>query len=301
MPKILIAGGTGLIGSNLVKKLKQRNFEIVLLSTQKARPNNVDSFYWNPEMDIFPLLDLKTIDACINFCGAGIFDQDFSPERKDILLRSRVLPIQFLAKQFKKAGCKVPYFISASGTGIYPGICLNELDEDSTAGEGFIPELVTQWEEVIGQFSEVSNKVCIIRIGIVLSAEGGFLHKLAAPIRYFAGAVPGSGKQVISWIHIGDLTDLIIWCMDEQLEGTYNAAAPQPETLSNITRITAKTLGRPLILPKIPVWLLKMLFGKERHQLLLTSQVIDSKKIRFTGFSFKFFRAKEAIQSLLKK
>src|SRR4051812_5026030 len=128
MPKILIAGGTGLVGSNLIQKLKQRKCKLVLLSTQKHKQNNVDVFYWNPELDIFPLMDLKEIDICINFCGAPIFDKAFTVGRKEELQKSRIIPIQFLAKQFMRAGCKVPYFISTSATGIYPNICLNEID-----------------------------------------------------------------------------------------------------------------------------------------------------------------------------
>lgn len=301
MPKLLIAGGTGLIGSNVIKKLKQKNYEVVLLSTQKSKPNNVDTFYWNPERDLFPLLDLTSIDACINFCGAPIFDKGFTEDRKRELTRSRLLPIEFLAKQFKKAACELPIFISTSATGFYPNICLTELDEDSTSGDWFLSDLVRQWEQAVDAFSGIAKKRCIIRTGIVLSKEGGFLAQLAKPIRYFVGAVPGPGTQMISWIHEDDMADLVIWAFENKLDGIYNAAAPEPESLANITKQTANVLGRPLIMPNIPVWALKLIFGLERHKLLLTSQKVSSRKIESTGFRFNYHSSRQAIENLLKK
>jgi uncharacterized protein (TIGR01777 family) len=301
MPKILIAGGTGLIGSNLILKLKQKKYEVVLLSTQKNRPNHVDTFYWNPELDIFPLLDLKTIDVCINFCGAPIFDKAFSAGRKKELTSSRVIPIQFLAKQFIKAGCRLPYYISASATGIYPNICLNELHEDSTNGTWFISKLVQEWEAASHTFSVASLKQCILRFGIVFSDKGGFLSKLVQPSRFFAGAIPGPGNQMISWIHIDDLSNMIIYAMEQQLEGTYNATAPEPESLENISKQVVRALGKPQLLPHIPEWMLKIIFGNERHELLMTSQKVSSKKMQDAGFKFSFSKSQAAIDDLIKK
>jgi len=301
MSKILIAGGTGLIGSNLVNKLKQKKHEIVLLSTQRLKSNSVDTFYWNPETNTFPSIDLQSIDACINFCGAAIFDKAFTVERKAELTRSRVLPIQFLIQQFKQANCRLPYFISASATGIYPNICLNELHEDSTMGNNFISKLVKEWEDTIFSFSETSDIQCALRIGIVFSDKGGFLDQLAKPIRLFAGAIPGSGQQVISWIHINDLTDLFIHAVENKLSGIYNAVGPHPNTLKNITKQVADALHRPLFLPNIPEWALKLLFGNERYELLLCSQQVKNDKIMSTGFHFSYDQSQIAINNLLKK
>ncbi len=299
MLKILVAGGSGLIGSNVLKKLKQKNHETVLLSTRKNLANNENCLYWDPENGIFPVMDLGSFDACLNLCGAPIFDKAFTEQRKEELKRSRTLPIQFLATQFKQAGVTLPYFISSSATGFYPNICLNEINEASTTGQGFIPELVRQWEEVVNDFADTAFKRCIIRIGIVFSSKGGFLQQLAKPIRMFAGAVPGSGKQMISWIHEDDLADMIIEAIEKQLQGIFNAAAPQPNTLENISKQVAATLHRPLFLPHIPEWVLKLAFGSERYKLLLTSQKVSSKKIQSEGFRFRYHSSAEAIHQLL--
>lgn len=299
MSEILLAGASGLIGSKLIKKLKQKNYTIVLLSTQRAKDNGKDILYWNPAKGDFPKLDLSRFSACINFCGAGIFDKPFTDSRKLELLESRTKPIAFLQARFAEQNTKLPHFISASASGYYPNICLNELSEDSTPGTGFISELVKAWETAAHGFKTQAERVSIARIGIVMAKEGGFLSKLKAPMQFFAGAIPGSGKQIISWIHIEDLCDLFIHLMEKQLSGTFNAAAPAPDNLESITRYTGQKIGRPVWLPNIPVFMLNLIFGKERAQLLLCSQHLKSDKIQNSGFTFRFQDSKSALNDLL--
>lgn len=300
MNNILIAGGTGLIGSKLIKKLKQKNINVVLLSTQ-LKPNSlINSHHWNPSKEIFPKLDLKGIDACINFCGTGIFDKKFTPERKRELLKSRIAPIYLLKSEFEKQNVKIPMFISASATGYYEDVCLNETYENSTSGDGFISKLVDKWEDAANSCASIAEKICIFRIGIVMAKEGGFLDPLRKSIGLFAGAVPGNGKQLQSWIHIDDLVDMIVFALDKKLEGTYNAVAPQPETMGNITSQLARLMKRPLWLPNIPVWALNIIFGKERAKLLLVDQNISSRKIREAGFKFRFENSQTALADVQK-
>lgn len=298
-PTILVAGGSGLLGSKLVKKLKQKNLSPVLLSTQKQLANNSDTVYWNPEEGIFPDIDLSNVKACFNFCGAGIFDYPITDARKKVLIDSRVKPIEFLMKIFKQNGSHPDCFISASATGYYPNICLNELTEGSTGGDSFISGLVHHWEYAAHHLEHTANKVCIFRIGIVLAPDGGFLEQLAKPVKLFAGAIPGSGRQMISWVHIDDVADMMVMAMEQGWEGTFNATAPHPETLENITRLVAKTLGKPLWLPNIPVWVLKLVFGKERAELLLTNQKVSSRKAVEQGYRFQYLTIEEAIPQLL--
>lgn len=300
MSEILLAGASGLIGSKLIKKLKQKNYKIVLLSTQKSKHSPPEILYWNPEKGIFPDVDLRRFSACFNFCGAGIFDAAITENRKRILLDSRILPINFLLSNFEKQNIRLPHFISASASGYYPNICLNELNENSTAGDGFISHLVKTWEQNAALFKLKAEKLSIVRIGIVLSAEGGFLKKLLHPFKYYCAAIPGSGKQNISWIHIDDLCDLFIHIMENKLEGIYNASAPNPDTLENLTRKIGHILKKPIWLPNIPVFALRLIFGSERTELLLSSQIISSRKIRDNGFSFKYTISEEALKDLLK-
>lgn len=299
MKSVLIAGGSGMIGSKLVKKLKQKNINIVLLSTKTNYKSLTNSIYWNPDQKIFPEIDLSQFDTCINLCGAGIFDKNFTPERKKTLYDSRIYPLDFLHEQFLKANVKLKCFISGSATGIYPNICLNELNENSTYGEGFIPQLVKSWEESALKFSTLSEQTIILRTGIVFSDSGGFVQQLSRPIKYFAGAIPGSGKQHVSWIHVDDWVDLLIHLAENKQQGIFNAVAPQPETLDNISRYIAKRLNRPTTMPHLPIWLLKLIFGKERHELLLTDQKISALKSLNTGFKFQFPNHQSALNDII--
>ncbi len=298
MPKILIAGGTGLIGSNLITKLKQKNYNVVLLSTQKNIADNRTVFYWNPIQNECSGDAVKEVDICINLSGAGIFDKPFSKNRKRELIDSRILSTRILLETFQKEKQPLQQFIGGSATGIYPNICSDILNEDSTKGEGFIADLVVDWEAEMHKFSSITNTITIIRTGIVLSNKGGFLKQLAMPIKYFAGAVPGDGKQFISWIHVDDWSNMLIHLLENKISGTFNATASHPNTLGIITKQIAKILHRPLFLPNIPVFALKLLFG-ERYTLLLTSQNVSNLKIIQSGFQFKYETSEKAIQNLL--
>ncbi len=299
MSELLIAGGSGLIGSKLIKKLKQKNFKIVLLSTQKNKHSNLETLYWNPDRGEFPELDLKRFSHCINFCGVGIFDKRFTEKRKLQLLSSRIKPIQLLIQEFEKQKVVLPHFISASAGGFYPNIGSTPFTENARAGTGFISMLVDEWEKNAHQFKNTSDKVSIVRIGIVLSKKGGFLKQILQPMRYYIGAIPGSGKQIVSWIHIDDLCSVFIYLLENGIAGTFNATAPQPASLAEITRKTAKRIGYPLWLPPIPAFVLKVLFGKERCALLLTSQYIDSNKISALGFRFEYPNIDIALENAL--
>jgi len=299
MSEILLAGATGLIGSNLIKKFKQRNYKIVLLSTQKNKCDGTETLFWDPENGIFPDIDLNRFSACYNFCGAGIFDKNFTAERKHILTISRTKPIEFLYENFKKQGVRIPSFISASATGYYPNICLNELKEDSTVGNGFISELVNTWEQAANNFKSQAENIAIVRIGIVLAKQGGFLDKLTTPMKFFAGAIPGSGKQMCSWVHIDDLCEMFIYLYENKISGTFNGVAPKPESIAIISHQVAKCIHRPILLPNIPVFMLRLIFGKERHELLLCDQKISAEKIQNLGFKFKYANSKAAVKDLL--
>ncbi|MES2618257.1 MAG: TIGR01777 family oxidoreductase [Bacteroidota bacterium] len=297
MLKIVLAGGTGLVGSNLLTKLKQKNYNVVLLTTSPNKANDVDTFYWNPYHAQFPEHVLSDADIVINLSGAAIFDKRFTKKRKKELWDSRTIPNENLLLYFKNRINKVSHFISASATGYYPNVCLLPLNENSTKGTNYVSDLVEAWEKSAQNFTTLGCKVSIVRIGIVFSNKGGFLQKLIQPMRYWLGAVPGDGRQIISWIHVDDLSALIIHMIENKIEGTYNATADEPTSLQIISEQAAKSIHRKLLLPNIPVFILKLLFGK-RYELLLTSQHVDNSKIKASGFKFKFISTQQAIDHL---
>ncbi len=296
--KILVCGGTGLVGTNLIKKLKQKNHQIVLLSTQKDKANQNDIFYWNPSENIIDTKAFEGVDVIINLSGQGIFEQSFSEKRKKELLLSRTEPLNLLRKTIIDNNFKVKTLISASAIGYYPNFCATLLNESSTKENTFISNLVQDWEKAALDFKDISN-VLIFRIGIVLSEKGGFLKQLMTPIKLMLGAVPGSGKQMVSWIHIDDLCDMMIHGLEHQLNGIYNAVSPEPKTLNEITKKTAQLMGRAIILPNIPNFALNIIFGKERAQLILSDQQVSSEKIESTNFSFSFKNIDSALKNLI--
>jgi uncharacterized protein (TIGR01777 family) len=300
MLKILVAGGTGLIGSNLITKLKQKNYKVVLLSTQKNKADNRSVFYWQPANNELPEAALEGVDICINLCGAGIFDKPFSAKRKKELIDSRIISTNVLFEGFKKRKTPLLHYIGGTATGFYPNICSDKLTEDYTKGEGFISDLVDEWEKATHQFNEIAPLVSIMRTGIVLSEKGGFLKQLATPIKFYFGAVPGNGQQMISWIHIDDWSRMLIHLLENKISGTYNAVGSHPAKIQVLTKEIAQILHRPLLLPNIPIFVLKLIFG-ERYQLLLTSQNVSNDKIKNTGFKFDFELSKMALQNLLEK
>lgn len=298
MKNVLIAGGSGMIGSKVIKKLKQNNINIVLLSTNKKHNSLIDSYYWNPQNDIFPEIDLASFDVCFNFCGSGIVDKPFTPERKADLLESRTLPINFLKQQFDHQNVRCKTFISASATGIYPNISKETLTEESAHGNWFISQLTEQWEAAANGMRTVSDQVCIFRIGIVLSDTGGFAKKIVQPMKFFAGAVPGNGQQQVPWIQVDDLVNMLVYAAESHLDGTFNAVAPQADTMQNICELLAEKVKRPKLLPHLPPFLLRLIFGPERHLLLLSDQKVSAEKITGQGFQFQYTTSASAIQSL---
>jgi uncharacterized protein len=301
MNNVLIAGGSGLIGSNLIKKLKQKNISVTLLSRSENHNPLINSVYWNPMEKIFPNLDLKSYNVCINFCGEDIFGTKITPDRERKLLESRTTPIDFLLENFKLQNVKIKHFVSASAIGIYPNNCLNEINENSTHGNDSISKLVEDWELYANQFIHQSECVTNIRIGIVLSNKGGFLKKIILPTQMYMGAIPGKGTQMVSWIHIDDLSQLIIHCIENQLNGPYNACAPTPVSLSILCKTLASSMNRFIFLPNIPEFILNIVFGKKRAELILSNQNVSSKKIQDTQFKFQFPDIQSAINNLMSK
>lgn len=303
MENVLITGGTGLVGKQLVKQLKQKGYGVRVLSRSRAKTeSNADYFYWNPQIDEIDLKALKSVDHIIHLAGAGILDKRWTPRRKQLLLDSRVETGQFLLKKIRENQVKLKSFISASGVGYYGAITsdriFNETDDPS---DDFVAEVCKQWEESADAFSEYSFRTVKLRIGVVLSTEGGALPSLIKPITLGLGAPIGSGKQYIPWIHIHDLCDIFIKGLeDDQMNGVYNAVAPEHQTNASLTKTISRTIGRSLWLPNVPAMIIQLIMG-ERACLILKGSRVSSNKIEHAGFEYKFRDLEKALKNLLQK
>lgn len=296
--RILITGATGLIGTEIVKQCHNQNIDVNYLTTSKSKLSNADhykGFLWNPSKNEIDVECLKDVEAIIHLVGASISKRWTEAYKKTIVL-SRIQTSQLLFNTLKNTAHQVKHIVSASAIGIYPHSLTNYYTEDfNQVSASFLGQVVKQWEQAVNAFSVLDIAVSKIRIGLVLSSKGGALPEMAKPIKFGAGAAFGSGKQWQSWIHVQDLSSLFLHVLTNRLEGIYNGVAPNPETNKELTKAIAKQLKRPLILPNIPRFAMRLVLG-EMHILLFESQRVSSKKIEDTGFHFKHYNVQSALE-----
>ena len=298
---VLITGATGLIGQEIVKQCHKEGINVHYLTTSKSKigeETNYKGFYWNPNTKDIDHTCFKGVSVIINLVGASISKRWTNSYKKEVL-ESRTKTAQLLQNTIKTYQYKIDHVVSASAIGIYPTSLTNYYDETNTeVSNSFLGEVVQQWETAIDGFTRLGCKVTKIRIGLVLARHGGALPEIVRPIKMRAGAAFGNGKQWQSWIHINDLASIFIYALQNQLEGVYNGVAPNAVTNKELTKITASILKRPLVLPNIPKFAMKLVLG-EMHMLLFESQRVSSQKIEDKGFYFKYANLKPALEDLL--
>jgi uncharacterized protein len=299
---ILITGGTGLIGSRLTEFSLQKGYQVSYLSRRKEQIPNVKVYQWDIEKGFIEDGALSNADYIIHLAGAGIADKRWTDARKKELIDSRVKPIELIISHLQKnPSQKLKGFLSASGIGFYGAERGDEkLTESSLAGNDFLAECTKQWESASNKIADLGIRLIRLRIGVVLSNKGGALPQLTQPIRYYVGAALGSGQQWISWIHVDDLCRMFIYSIENQaIRGEYNAVAPNPVTNQNLTKISAKSLKKPLWLPNVPAFMMKLMLG-EMAQIVLGSTFVLNDKITRTGFDFEFIDTEKTLMDLLK-
>lgn len=291
MAKILITGGTGLVGSRLTKMLNDQKHKVAILSRE---PKNSNEFLWDVKAGFIEKEALQNVDYIVHLAGAGIADERWSDKRKKIIIDSRVETANLLFKKVTEQKINLKGFISASGTGFYGAITSDKIfKETDKAANDFLGTVCTKWENAAHQFKSLQSRVSILRTGIVLSKNGGALEKMKTPV-----VTPlGSGKQYLPWIHIDDLCALYIKCIENNLEGIFNAVAPEHQTSKSFSKTLAKKISRPFIGIPAPSFALKLLFG-EMAIILLEGSRVSSKKIEKSGFSFRFKTLEKALENL---
>jgi len=300
--KVLITGATGLIGTELVSLLLQNGISVNYLTTSKNKivnELNYNGFYWSPEKGIIDENCLLGVDSIINLAGANI-SKRWTNSYKQEIIESRLLSSALLFKAIKNNPNQVKQIVSASGTSIYPNSDTIIYDEKSTqVNPSFLGNVVIKWEESTDKFTSLGLKVCKLRTGIVLSTKGGALVEMLKTIKLGLGSFFGSGKQVQTWIHIHDIAALYYFAIKNNLEGVYNAVSPNPVSNQELTFVIAKFLKKPLFMPNIPKFVMKLILG-EMHELLFENRNISAKKIIDKGFVFKYKTIDEALKNILK-
>lgn len=299
--RVLITGATGLIGSKISALCHEKGIDVNYLTTSKDKIQHKDhyrGFLWNPQNKEIDTRAIENVDAVINLVGASIA-QRWTSENKRKILNSRVESTNLLFDTLSKNDHQIKQFISASAIGVYPS-SLQKLyfEDEESVDDSFVGKVVVKWESAVNNFKDLGLKVSKIRIGLVMAQNGGMLEKLKEPVNFNIGAPLGSGKQWQSWIHIKDLTQIFLHVLENQLEGNYNGVAPNPVSNKEMTKEVANQLGKPLWLPNVPKFALKAAFG-EMSTLLLSSQLVSSKKIEEQGYHFEYVHLKPALEDLL--
>ncbi len=299
--KILITGATGLIGTRLVALLSEKKFDIHYLTLHQHEINNregVRGFLWDPLRGKIDENSMIGVDVIVHLAGAPIAKRWTSAYKQEII-ESRTMSANLLYKTLKSNPHQVKHIISASAIGIYPDSLTKHYTESNTeTDDSFLGNVVVKWENSINKFRQLDISVCKIRTGLVLAREGGVLQELVKPVKLGVGAPFGTGHQWQSWIHINDVVALYHYAIVNQLDGIYNATAPNPVTNKTLTVAIAKQLHIPLFLPAVPRFLMKLLLG-EMHMLLFSSQYVLPKKAQDNGFTFEYTQLEPALHDLL--
>lgn len=297
--KVLITGGSGLIGHKLTKKLLDEGIEVVHLTRHKNSKSGVKTFVWNWENETIDLKCFKGVTHIVHLAGANISDKPWTMKRKRFLIKSRVETTRLLSRSIYENDIPIKAFISASGIGYYGAITSDTIySEKDSSNDDFISKCSVFWEEAADLFNN-KCRVVKVRTGVVLDKEQGALPKITSSIKSGLGAPLGKGDQYMPWIHIDDIVNLYYYALKEDLEGIYNAVASQHITNKELTYSIAKTIGRKIRLPKIPGFLIKMIYGEMANIILLGSRVSNS-KIKKHGFKFEYDKLNKALKDIYK-
>ena len=299
---VLITGATGLIGRKICTELVREGVEVRYFSRHPSPSaiSGAKGFEWNPDQFTFDEKAMDGVTHVINLAGATIAKRWTASYKKQVLF-SRINSLKTLEMALEKSKNPSIRILSASAIGVYKSDLHLTHDEHLTSyGDGFLTEVVQQWEAQAQRLSDKGHALSLVRIGIVLDSRQGALPKLALPVRFGIGAALGSGQQWQSWIHSEDLARLFVYLLTHDLGPVINAVAPHPVVQKELLREVANILKRPFFLPSIPSWVLKMVLG-EMSAVVLESQNVRSTLLESSDFQFKFKSIRPALSHLLKR
>lgn len=306
MQTILITGGTGMIGTRLTQLLLEKGYRVVILSRHPSLPTAhpaVSYAQWDITRGTFDAWAVEKADQVIHLAGAGVADKRWSRKRKDEIVRSRTESSALLVKMLRTIPNRVTAVISISAIGWYGPDTANSLQhgftEELPADTAFLGETCRLWESAIDPVVSLGKRLVKLRAGIVLSDRGGAFAEFQKPLKARVATIMGSGKQVVSWIHIDDLCRALIHAIvNASMQGVYNAVAPHPVTNHElILAIARKRCGNFFLPVYLPAFILKMMLGEMSIE-VLKSATVQAGKILGTGFVFAYPELDKALASL---
>lgn len=314
MQRVLITGGTGLIGTRLTSLLLEKGYEVTVLSRNISKYTRKENEYsperlsyatWNPSKKTVDGDAIKNANIIINLAGAGVADKRWTSRRKREIRESRINAGETIVKALQEIPNTINTVINASAIGWYgpdekrnPSI--PAFIETDPADHSFLGDTCKAWEESVSPVKSLGKRLVILRTGIVLSEDGGALSEFKRPIRFGIASILGRGDQRISWIHIEDLCRLYLYAIENiSLEGTYNAVSPNPETNKNFVLELATKMKSNFFIPfYVPSFVLKLFLGEMSIE-VLKSATVSSEKIRKSGFQFIYPSLEAAFAELI--
>lgn len=306
MQTILITGGTGLVGKALTKTLLAGGYKVIILSrSTEGKKNSEKIMYarWDIKKQEIDVMALQQADYIIHLAGAGVVEKKWTEDYKKEIVESRTESSRLLIIALQKNTNKVKAIVSASAIGWYgaDAVPVKPFTETDPAADGFLGNTCKLWEASIEPVTNLGKRLVKLRTGIVLSNDGGALAEFKKPIRLGVAAILSDGTQTVSWIHIDDLCRMFINAIEnENMQGSYNAVAPQPVTNKALTIALAKTMNGKLYFPiHVPAFVLKIMMGESSVE-VLKSTTVSCRKILDTGFAFNFTGIDAALENLTK-
>lgn len=301
MKKILIAGGTGLVGSYLIKGLIDKGYEPLVLTRSPKIQRDYKTFAWDPATGYIDKDAFDGVKIIVNLSGANIGEGRWTKARKIEIIESRIKSTQLLFKTAKELNIKADKYISASATGFYGAVSVDHIfTEEDAAADDFVGQVCARWEDEADSFSDLGSDLVKLRLGIVLDSNDGALKRMVAPANLYMGTALGTGKQYIPWIHPLDLTGIFLKAIDDtKMKGSYNVVSPSFVTNKEFMRTLTSVLGKPFIGLNAPSLIIKLLFG-EMSDLILEGSRVSSKKIMDAGYKFLYPDLEDALINIIK-
>jgi uncharacterized protein (TIGR01777 family) len=304
MATVLITGGTGLIGKHLTKMLVSKGYDVIILTRQPLTVNrclpSVSYAKWDLANQIVGADAITKADYIIHLAGASVAEKRWTVQRKQEIINSRTQSSALIVKALKEIPNAIKAVISTSAIGWYGADDTNSLQngfkEDAKADNEFLGKTCRLWEESIEPVKKLNKRLIKLRIGIVLSKDGGALKEFIKPLQMGVAAILGNGKQMISWIHIEDVCRLFIHAMEnENMQGVFNAVAPNPVNNKILTLTLAKQRNKFFIPFYVPAFVLKIMLGEMSIEVLKSANV-SAAKTQSTGFNFNYTTIAEALR-----
>jgi uncharacterized protein (TIGR01777 family) len=297
--RIVIAGGSGFIGTPFSHHLHSKGHEVLRLT--RDRPRVAGDIQWDPAAGTLDAQALEGCDVVVNMVGENLGDR-WSPAKKKAFRESRMQSTGLLARSIRSLQIKPKLLVSASAIGIYGAARGDELlDEESSHGSDFLATLCEEWEAAAQPVVEAGVRLVICRTGPVLHPEGGMLAKLLTPFRMGVGGKVGDGNQWLSWISRTDLNAALLFAIEnERLSGPVNFTTPNPVTNEELAQTLGRVLHRPAVAP-VPAAVVRLMFGREMADLtVLASQRVLPRKLTGAGFTFAFPELESALRHELR-